>query len=58
MDWSEERRSVCGGAVYKLASASIELQVMSATQGAKYKIIMLQQTTNFFSSWQIITTCM
>ena len=49
MDWSEERRSVCGGAVYKLASA---------TQGAKYKIIILQQTTNFFSSWQIITTCM
>ena len=36
-----ERRSVCGGAVYKLASA---------TQGAKYKIIILQQTTNFFSS--------
>ena len=41
MDWSEERRSVCGGAVYKLASA---------TQGAKYKIIILQQTTNFFTS--------
>ena len=38
MDWSEERRSVCGGALYKLASA---------TQGAKYKIIILQQTTNF-----------
>ena len=38
---SNKRRSVCGGAVYKLASA---------TQGAKYKIIILQQTTNFFSS--------